>query len=156
MQFKVWARLPHTLGVSSYETVYCLLPSACFNATSSTLKVEVFTARSGCSYQNLPAVTSENFMKFPHLKLPDLEQHATLGTGSFGRVRLCQHKDDGKFYALKILKKTEVLYLKQVQQQPHAACRPAAPGASPRCRPPSLFASVPASTPTLPLTLASR
>jgi hypothetical protein len=35
MQFKVWARLPHTLGVSSYQTVYCLLPSACFNATST-------------------------------------------------------------------------------------------------------------------------
>ena len=62
-------------------------------------------------------------MKYPELKLDDLDQHATLGTGSFGRVRLCQHKDDGKFYALKILKKTEVLYLKQVQQQ-HAACGP--------------------------------
>ena len=61
-------------------------------------------------------------MKYPELKLDDLDQHATLGTGSFGRVRLCQHRDDGKFYALKILKKTEVLYLKQVQQQ-HAACR---------------------------------
>ena len=62
-------------------------------------------------------------MKYPELKLDDLDQHATLGTGSFGRVRLCQHRDDGKFYALKILKKTEVLYLKQVQQQ-HAACGP--------------------------------
>lgn len=61
-------------------------------------------------------------MKYPELKLDDLDQHATLGTGSFGRVRLCQHRDDGKFYALKILKKTEVLYLKQVPQQ-HAACR---------------------------------
>jgi len=54
-------------------------------------------------------------MKYPELKLDDLEQHATLGTGSFGRVRLCRHKTDRKFYALKILKKTEVLYLKQVE-----------------------------------------
>ena len=54
-------------------------------------------------------------MKYPELKLADLELDATLGTGSFGRVRLCKHKD-GKHYALKILKKTEVLYLKQVQQ----------------------------------------
>ena len=54
-------------------------------------------------------------MKYPELKLADLKLDATLGTGSFGRVRLCKHKD-GKHYALKILKKTEVLYLKQVQQ----------------------------------------
>jgi len=39
----------------------------------------------------------------------------TLGTGSFGRVRLVMYKPDGKFYALKILKKSEVIYLKQVE-----------------------------------------
>ena len=84
-------------------------------------------------------------MKYPELKLDDLDQHATLGTGSFGRVRLCQHKDDGKFYALKILKKTEVLYLKQVQQQ-HAACGPRR--TEPRRAAAALLDySVPASTP---------
>jgi len=39
---------------------------------------------------------------------------ATLGTGSFGRVRLVQWLQDNEFYALKILKKSEVIYLKQV------------------------------------------
>ena len=53
-------------------------------------------------------------LKFPELKLSDLEMRATLGTGSFGRVRLIKHSTDSKFYALKILKKTEVIYLKQV------------------------------------------
>lgn len=53
-------------------------------------------------------------LKFPSLKLEDVECRATLGTGSFGRVRLCQHKVDKCFYALKILKKSEVIYLKQV------------------------------------------
>eukprot|EP00316_Scyphosphaera_apsteinii_P024340 CAMPEP_0119298928 /NCGR_PEP_ID=MMETSP1333-20130426/1060_1 /TAXON_ID=418940 /ORGANISM="Scyphosphaera apsteinii, Strain RCC1455" /LENGTH=326 /DNA_ID=CAMNT_0007300173 /DNA_START=161 /DNA_END=1141 /DNA_ORIENTATION=+ len=45
----------------------------------------------------------------------------TLGTGSFGRVRLVQYKADNdpvgigtNFFALKILKKSEVIYLKQV------------------------------------------
>ena len=67
-------------------------------------------------------------MKYPELKLADLELDATLGTGSFGRVRLCKHKD-GKHYALKILKKTEVLYLKQVQQGLRSAA-----SLNPRCR----------------------
>ena len=95
-------------------------------------------------------------MKYPELKLDDLEQHATLGTGSFGRVRLCRHKNDGKFYALKILKKTEVLYLKQVEQQhsspstvPSSAARPLP------VTPPSPIASVPASNPR-PVALPPR
>jgi len=33
--------------------------------------------------------------------------------GSFGRVRLAQHKTTGQFIALKILKKAEILKLKQ-------------------------------------------
>ena len=47
--------------------------------------------------------------------LADFEMKDTLGTGSFGRVRLVMYKPDGKFYALKILKKSEVIYLKQVE-----------------------------------------
>jgi len=38
----------------------------------------------------------------------------TLGTGTFGRVRLCRHRANGRHYALKIMKKTEVVRLKQV------------------------------------------
>jgi len=52
---------------------------------------------------------------FSGLNLSKLDLKATLGTGSFGRVRLCKHLDDNKFYALKILKKSEVIYLKQVE-----------------------------------------
>jgi hypothetical protein len=37
------------------------------------------------------------------------------GTGTFGRVRLCRHKETGKYWALKILKKNEVIRLKQVE-----------------------------------------
>jgi protein kinase A len=38
----------------------------------------------------------------------------TLGTGSFGRVRLAKHKQSAEFVALKMLKKAEILRLKQV------------------------------------------
>jgi serine/threonine protein kinase len=51
----------------------------------------------------------------PHLRLEDLEVMETLGTGTFGRVRLIRHKANSKYYALKILKKHEVIRLKQVE-----------------------------------------
>jgi len=48
------------------------------------------------------------------VKLTDYEVLTTLGTGSFGRVRLAKHKQTGDFVALKMLKKAEILRLKQV------------------------------------------
>jgi len=48
------------------------------------------------------------------LKLDDYEVKQTLGTGSFGRVKLARHKASNKFYALKMLKKAEIIRLKQV------------------------------------------
>eukprot|EP00759_Apiculatamorpha_spiralis_P012845 PhF_6_TR19704/c0_g1_i1/m.28770 len=47
-------------------------------------------------------------------KLTDLEMRETLGTGSFGRVRLCRHKSSGEYYAIKCLKKREIIKMKQV------------------------------------------
>lgn len=38
----------------------------------------------------------------------------TVGTGSFGRVKLIQKNSDKSFWALKILKKADILKLKQV------------------------------------------
>lgn len=48
-------------------------------------------------------------------KLNDFELQTTLGTGTFGRVRLCKDKADGAYYALKILRKAEIIRLKQVE-----------------------------------------
>ena len=39
----------------------------------------------------------------------------TLGTGSFGRVRFSTHKGTGSHWAIKILKKSEVIRLQQVE-----------------------------------------
>ena len=134
-------RLPsHVHVVSTVYSRYLVCPVS--NRTGGVAHSQVNN-----SYESVTSKNSERwcFMKYPELKLDDLDQHATLGTGSFGRVRLCQHKDDGKFYALKILKKTEVLYLKQVQQQ-HAACGPRR--TEPRRAAAALLDySVPASTP---------
>jgi len=48
------------------------------------------------------------------IKLSDYQLDRTLGTGSFGRVKLSKHKQTGKFVAIKILKKAEIIKLKQV------------------------------------------
>ena len=48
------------------------------------------------------------------LKVEDYNMEITIGTGSFGRVKLCKLKKGGKFNALKIQKKAEIIRLKQV------------------------------------------
>ena len=47
--------------------------------------------------------------------LGDFDRIKTLGTGSFGRVMLAQHKMKRSYYALKILEKAKVVKLKQVE-----------------------------------------
>lgn len=47
--------------------------------------------------------------------LEDFERIKTLGTGSFGRVMLVQHKQTKDYYAMKILDKQKVVKLKQVE-----------------------------------------
>jgi serine/threonine protein kinase len=53
----------------------------------------------------------------PHceLKLDKFVVQRTLGTGSFGRVHLVQSKINKRYYALKVLKKAEIVKLKQVE-----------------------------------------
>ncbi|KAI9323235.1 kinase-like domain-containing protein [Dichotomocladium elegans] len=50
----------------------------------------------------------------PKLKLSDFHVLHTLGTGSFGRVHLVQSRVNARHYAIKVLKKSEVVRLKQV------------------------------------------
>ena len=59
------------------------------------------------------------------INLADYDITTTLGTGkfshynlwlkgSFGRVRLAKNKKSGEYYAMKILKKSDIIKLKQV------------------------------------------
>ena len=47
--------------------------------------------------------------------LTDFIVQRTLGTGSFGRVHLVQSKHNQRFYAVKVLKKQQVVKMKQVE-----------------------------------------
>ncbi|KAJ1920312.1 cAMP-dependent protein kinase catalytic subunit [Mycoemilia scoparia] len=51
----------------------------------------------------------------PHVELRDFEIYRTIGTGSFGRVRLVRYRPDGRYYAIKVLKKADVVRAKQVE-----------------------------------------
>jgi serine/threonine protein kinase len=51
----------------------------------------------------------------PKLHLKDFEIMRTLGTGSFGRVHLAKLNSTGVFYAMKALKKSEIVKLRQVE-----------------------------------------
>jgi protein kinase A len=56
-----------------------------------------------------------NHPKHNTATLDDFERLKTLGTGSFGRVMLVQHKANKTHYAMKILDKQKVVKLKQVE-----------------------------------------
>ncbi|ORX95760.1 kinase-like protein [Basidiobolus meristosporus CBS 931.73] len=60
---------------------------------------------------SVPAVTINK----PTFSLSDFVILRTIGTGSFGRVHLVQLKANNRYYAMKVLKKTEVVRLKQVE-----------------------------------------
>lgn len=47
------------------------------------------------------------------LAFSDLEQRATLGTGTFGRVKLVVHRPTGTPYALKALQKSQIVAMRQ-------------------------------------------
>ncbi|KAJ1553606.1 hypothetical protein HK096_007190, partial [Nowakowskiella sp. JEL0078] len=49
------------------------------------------------------------------LRLGDFECIKTLGTGTFGRVFLTKFRNSEKYHAMKVLKKVEVVRLKQVE-----------------------------------------
>ncbi|KAH6625826.1 kinase-like domain-containing protein [Boeremia exigua] len=58
---------------------------------------------------NLARVTKGKY------SLTDFAIQRTLGTGSFGRVHLVQSKHNQRFYAVKVLKKAQVVKMKQVE-----------------------------------------
>jgi protein kinase A len=59
--------------------------------------------------QNLPRETKGKYT------LSDFDIQRTLGTGSFGRVHLVQSRHNQRYYAVKVLKKQQVVKMKQVE-----------------------------------------
>lgn len=49
-----------------------------------------------------------------NLKLSDFSLEITLGSGSFGKVKLARRKKDGAIMCVKTMKKAEIIEAKQV------------------------------------------
>uniref|UniRef100_K3WI19 Protein kinase domain-containing protein n=1 Tax=Globisporangium ultimum (strain ATCC 200006 / CBS 805.95 / DAOM BR144) TaxID=431595 RepID=K3WI19_GLOUD len=62
----------------------------------------------------VPAVS--NKFQAP-LDASQFDMGVTLGTGSFGRVRFATHKATTTYWAIKILKKAEIIRLQQAQEK---------------------------------------
>lgn len=54
-----------------------------------------------------------DMIKPTKLNLDDYELTKVLGTGSFGQVKLGRHKKTGEYFAVKMIKKEEIIRLKQ-------------------------------------------
>ena len=75
---------------------------------TSALKKPKFLGRGLCEDNNYPWALP----MAKQIKLTDFEMRRTLGCGSFGRVKLAKWKQDGKLYAVKFMKKHEIIKFK--------------------------------------------
>ncbi|KAI8085001.1 camp-dependent protein kinase 2 [Halteromyces radiatus] len=82
--------------------------------TQQQLQQQVYSKSSYTSVFNDQSILQQRQNR-PKLKLADFHILRTLGTGSFGRVHLVQSRVNVRYYAIKVLKKTEVVRLKQVE-----------------------------------------
>ncbi|KAL4760075.1 cAMP-dependent protein kinase catalytic subunit pkaC [Aspergillus foveolatus] len=67
------------------------------------------------SQQNTPQVSRTERTTKGKYTLDDFAIQRTLGTGSFGRVHLVQSKHNHRYYAIKVLKKAQVVKMKQIE-----------------------------------------
>ena len=87
--------------------VWCVCVCVCVCVCACVcVRVYIYTAATFCTLTLYLQNTS---------KLDDFDRIKTLGTGSFGRVMLVQHKSKSTYHAMKILDKQKVVKLKQVE-----------------------------------------
>ena len=70
---------------------------------------------SSSSQANNEAISGGARKAASNLHLKDFDIMRTLGTGSFGRVHLAKLHSSGGYYAIKALKKSEIIKLRQVE-----------------------------------------
>lgn len=87
-------------------------------AAAGTLPSHVASANSAGTYSSssLPlAIAAQQRKLSGRYALSDFAVERTLGTGSFGRVHLVRSRHNHRFYAIKVLRKEQVVKMKQVE-----------------------------------------
>jgi hypothetical protein len=95
------------------------LPARVFGSPAAGMAlINKILTKNGARKEDEEDVMSENLAppaRNLNCKLSDFDILQTLGTGSFGRVHLVRHRASKAYYAMKVLKKAEVVRLKQVE-----------------------------------------
>ncbi|KAJ2956735.1 hypothetical protein NQZ79_g7447 [Umbelopsis isabellina] len=101
----------------SPQTLYHPLPSPTQqqNTLSSYHEQELQRQQEENSKWHYWHTLPSSYVRKPSFGLNHVELLDTLGTGTFGRVYLARLRDSQKYYAMKVLKKQEVVRLKQVE-----------------------------------------
>ena len=107
----VVGHLTHDLQTLSTAAGAGVVPAATANPVTTTTA----TANAAAIAAIATTATTSATAKKPKHDLKDFTILRTLGTGSFGRVHLVQKKAGNQFLALKVMKKSEVVRLKQVE-----------------------------------------
>lgn len=88
------------------------IPAGKSDAESAAAKSS--SARSSAAKRPANKTSSNNYMPIK-LKIADFRLISVLGRGHFGKVILSQHKPSGNYFALKVLKKADVLHRDEVE-----------------------------------------
>ncbi|CAB4413709.1 unnamed protein product [Rhizophagus irregularis] len=104
------ANFPNTLSNGNHQT-YQSEGNDNDSGTQQPLTVRQPTS----PRQPQTAQTQPSYIQRPSFGLIDFMLLETLGTGTFGRVFLTKFKHTENYYAMKVLKKVEVVRLKQVE-----------------------------------------
>lgn len=101
---------PSPLGFAPLRLGHCLAQCRLGSMAQDGSDLGEKSAGAEMDHPDMPA------KMFPREDIaPELEVLDTIGTGTFGRVVLCQHKRTSDVCALKVMKITDVLRLKQLQ-----------------------------------------
>ncbi|PWY89387.1 camp-dependent protein kinase type 2 [Aspergillus sclerotioniger CBS 115572] len=97
-------------------------PSAHPNSNAASIQNIIHPSQQGAMHsgstghaQAQQSSRSESRTTKGKYSLDDFSLQRTLGTGSFGRVHLVQSKHNHRFYAVKVLKKAQVVKMKQIE-----------------------------------------
>jgi len=83
--------------------------------TGSTGNVSTLASNPPKKQEPAPKTEDINYMLNQSISMDDFELLTVVGKGSFGKVIQVRKRDDGKIYAMKILKKQQLVARKQVQ-----------------------------------------
>lgn len=98
---------------SQPQSVFPIPPAN--GAAAADLRSQPTTAMAQPQAQVTQAAQEQARQTKGKYSLADFEILRTLGTGSFGRVHLVQSRHNQRFYAVKVLKKAQVVKMKQVE-----------------------------------------